>query len=493
MATGKRQLEDDGLTTTVVHELGHMLGLMHPHQSFGYDTGELDFEQDWFWDQSATTMTYYGDLENAYLDDFNQDALDRGHALVLLDNVQNFRYAIWTELEDKGYDYNTVPNHVFQLIFEMDQTWNLSIEEFENRNYFSYYSSGYDSVSLAVLSLETADDALEMAQALDDYTPKIWVDLGTDPNNPDTDGDGLYDGLETMTGIWLTDEETGTNPLLYDTDSDGVSDGVEILETYTDPTDDDTDHDGLSDGVETNTGVWIDSSNTGTDPNDADTDGDLLWDGQETNTGIFVSEDDTGTNPLDYDSDGDGLEDGFEVIEWGSDPNVVDTDGDGYDDGDDYWPTFDLQIYITIYYYNVENTDVWTEDDVYFYVNIENTGWELTDTVVDEDEAYVSYNYSHNAADSDPYFFFWVEAWDDDGGDGSSDDQYDIDGRNTEDNQLFLVYYPDSGWVDGDAPHAYIKKSDDDGWTWVIVDGSDDGDYGYHDAEIGLIIGWESG
>jgi len=325
-----------------------------------------------------------------------------------------------------------------------------------------------------VLSLETAADSLEMAQALDDYTPKIWVDLGTDPNDADTDGDGLEDGVETMTGIWSTDEETGTNPLLYDTDGDGLSDRVEILETYTDPTDDDTDHDGLSDGVETNTGVWVDSSDTGTDPNDADTDGDLLWDGLETNTGIFVSEDDTGTSPLDYDSDGDGLEDGFEVIEWGSDPNLVDTDSDGYDDDDDYWPTFDLQIYITIYYYNVENTDVWTGDDVYFYVNIENTGWELTDTVVDEDEYYVSYNYSHNAADSNPYFFFWIEAWDDDGGDGSGDDQYDTD----------------SGWVGGDAPHTYIKKSDDDGWTWVITDGSDDGDYGHHDAEIWLIIGW---
>ena len=490
MATGKNQLTNDGLTTVVVHELGHMLGLMHPHQSFGYDTGELGYEQDWFWDQSATTMTYSWGLENAYLDGFNQDALDRGHALVLLDGVQNYRYAIWTELESKGYDHDTVPNDVFQSILEMDQAWDLSIEEFENRNYFSYYSSGYDAVGLAVLSLETAADALEMAQALDDYTPKIWVDLGTDPNNPDTDGDGLEDGVETMTGIWSTDEETGTNPLLYDTDGDGLSDGVEILETYTDPTDDDTDHDGLSDGVETNTGVWVNSSDTGTDPNDADTDGDLLWDGLETNTGIFVSEDDTGTSPLDYDSDGDGLEDGFEVIEWGSDPNLVDTDSDGYDDDDDYWPTFDLQIYITIYYYNVENTDVWTGDDVYFYVNIENTGWELTDTVVDEDEYYVSYNYSHNAADSNPYFFFWIEAWDDDGGDGSGDDQYDIDGRNTDDNRLWLYYYPDSGWVGGDAPHTYIKKSDDDGWTWVITDGSDDGDYGSHDAEIWLIVGW---
>jgi len=44
---------------------------------------------------------------------------------------------------------------------------------------------------------------------------------GTDPNNPDTDGDGLSDGDEVH--IYHT------NPLLWDTDGDGISDGVEVL------------------------------------------------------------------------------------------------------------------------------------------------------------------------------------------------------------------------------------------------------------------------
>ena len=43
---------------------------------------------------------------------------------------------------------------------------------------------------------------------------------GTDPNNPDTDGDGLSDGDEVH--IYHT------NPLLWDTDGDGISDGVEV-------------------------------------------------------------------------------------------------------------------------------------------------------------------------------------------------------------------------------------------------------------------------
>jgi hypothetical protein len=51
---------------------------------------------------------------------------------------------------------------------------------------------------------------------------------GTDPNNPDTDGDGLSDGDEVH--IYHT------NPLLWDTDGDGISDGVEV-QTGSDPLD----------------------------------------------------------------------------------------------------------------------------------------------------------------------------------------------------------------------------------------------------------------
>jgi hypothetical protein len=50
--------------------------------------------------------------------------------------------------------------------------------------------------------------------------------LGTDPNNPDTDGDGLIDGDEV--------NKYHTNPLLPDTDGDEIPDGVEV-QTGTDP------------------------------------------------------------------------------------------------------------------------------------------------------------------------------------------------------------------------------------------------------------------
>src|SRR4030042_1516327 len=89
--------------------------------------------------------------------------------------------------------------------------------------------------------------------------------LGTIPNNPDSDGDGLNDGAEVLT--YLTD------PLLPDSDGDGLQDGEEVNTYLTDPLKADTDGDGVSDGAEALT--------YGTNPKNPDTDGDLLGDGFE--------------------------------------------------------------------------------------------------------------------------------------------------------------------------------------------------------------------
>ena len=89
--------------------------------------------------------------------------------------------------------------------------------------------------------------------------------LGTDPDNPDTDADGLSDGDEVHT--------SGTNPLLPDTDGDGLDDGEEVNTYGSDPLVTDTDSDGLTDGAEVNTHH--------TSPTDADTDNDGSADGAE--------------------------------------------------------------------------------------------------------------------------------------------------------------------------------------------------------------------
>lgn len=72
---------------------------------------------------------------------------------------------------------------------------------------------------------------------------------GTDPQNPDTDGDGLPDGAETGTGIFISATDTGSNPLIYDTDQDGLPDGDEVLNFWhpSNPNKADSDGDGFSD------------------------------------------------------------------------------------------------------------------------------------------------------------------------------------------------------------------------------------------------------
>ncbi|NQW30051.1 MAG: OmpA family protein [Ignavibacteria bacterium] len=134
--------------------------------------------------------------------------------------------------------------------------------------------------------------------------------LGTDPLNPDTDGDGLQDGPEV--------HKYHSNPLLVDTDADGLPDGAEVNTYNTDPTREDSDSDGLKDGEEVA---------RKTDPAKADTDGDGLLDGDE----VLRYK----TDPLNTDTDRDGLSDGDEVQTYSTDPIKIDTDADGLNDGDE--------------------------------------------------------------------------------------------------------------------------------------------------------------
>ena len=68
---------------------------------------------------------------------------------------------------------------------------------------------------------------------------------------------------------------------------------------FEDPCSEDADGDGLPDCVETNTGIFVNATNTGTDPHNPDTDGDGLLDGEEVNgTAGGLDLPGMGTNPL---------------------------------------------------------------------------------------------------------------------------------------------------------------------------------------------------
>ena len=143
---------------------------------------------------------------------------------------------------------------------------------------------------------------------------------------------------------------TQTDPQNNDTDGDGLNDSFEGLVLLTDPTSPDTDGDGILDGIEYN-GSYGDPAQ-GSDPRDNNTDGDYLDDGDEDLNGNGVI-DDGETDPTrindEGDFDGDGLqnwEENNSCTLW----NVADTDGGGINDGDEGFPgqtdpctsTFDL-------------------------------------------------------------------------------------------------------------------------------------------------------
>ena len=202
-------------------------------------------------------------------------------------------------------------------------------------------------VWIEIVELEEMFTNLMEYNARDPDGDGVADSRSTDPLNPDTDGDGLKDGIEVIgwdilvvnrgvqtthvtsdPGLWDTDEDglsdfkefsevcgSGSNASNADTDGDGLGDQAEALngfswygeDYFTSPCMYDTDNDGLEDGEE----VILGQDNFLTHANNSDTDGDGLIDGNEV---LFVPRPfQNPTNPLINDTDADGMLDGWEM------------------------------------------------------------------------------------------------------------------------------------------------------------------------------------
>ncbi len=208
-------------------------------------------------------------------------------------------------------------------------------------------TSSHEILQLDIGNADDDDDGI-------DNVEETEVHL-TDPLDPDTDDDGLFDGVEIGLGSnplaadsdsdTLSDGDEvnlhKTDPLSADSDNDGLTDVAEIQQHQTDPLLEDTDSDGLLDGAELD---------AGTDPSDVDSDNDDLNDGDEVNVhnsdplnqdsdadGLFDGDEVNvhGSSPRSTDSDLDGLLDNVEVLQHGTHPGLADTDGDGLADADE--------------------------------------------------------------------------------------------------------------------------------------------------------------
>ncbi|MGI9308276.1 MAG: hypothetical protein ACR2P6_03370, partial [Gammaproteobacteria bacterium] len=177
---------------------------------------------------------------------------------------------------------------------------------------------------------------------------------GTNPNEfdwvlpGDADGDGMPDTWENTHGLNFVDAsdasgdldsdllnnlgeyQNNTDPNNPDSDEDGLTDGDEVNTHSTDPLDEDSDNDTLSDGAEIlGLNEWGYTSN----PNSQDTDGDWIRD-------LFEVVSWMGTNPESGDSDGDSMGDFWEAFNdvgpTDPDSGSLNPDGDAYTNWEEF-------------------------------------------------------------------------------------------------------------------------------------------------------------
>ena len=158
---------------------------------------------------------------------------------------------------------------------------------------------------------------------------KNLTGLTADPNNPDTDGDGLLDGIELIFTRWNSTDSVWTlNPLVagdgyYDSDLDGITDQVELNLTNNNPA-----NGGLSPPDAPR--MWEEADSI--DPSEANNRVFRILFGKEGKAQLAMEQyqdwlSGSPAKPL------------LSALLGISDPNDVDTDRDGMSDGYEYWFT----------------------------------------------------------------------------------------------------------------------------------------------------------
>jgi sugar lactone lactonase YvrE len=161
---------------------------------------------------------------------------------------------------------------------------------------------------------------------------------GTDPHNPDTDGDGVLDSVDNCPFVPNPDQlNTDAKPIDISPIYPGVDKSVPNSDNLGDACDADDDNDWMLDtGTNQTLAIPGEDVGCGSGPTNSklmDTDGDTVVDGAEC---LLGSDPNSALSKPPFappnDSDSDGIPDSIEA-RFGSDSNKKDTDGDGISDG----------------------------------------------------------------------------------------------------------------------------------------------------------------
>jgi cysteine-rich repeat protein len=332
--------------------------------AIGYDAGEnVSPTADWLlfdWKQGTQTWDGHERTEGLAYSRVggpvtSYDLWDHSNAVVEVSRAQTLGATGWSDQQtyEVQLDYSVNGFDVY-----VDGVLEFTERAVFPTGYFSFYNFSQSDIIYTLVSPTEGSVCAELDSDGDGVSDPTELALGLDPNSPDSDGDGIddlseigdleapadSDGDGVIDALEPDDVDTDgdglADPLDADDDGDGVATAAELGDPLA-PTD--SDHDGVPDYLDPDDdGDGIATADEDTDGDgdptgdDADGDGvpnylDLDSDGD----GLSDSDEAAGaTDPFDADSDDDGLDDGTEV-EVGSDPNNEDSDGDGVLDGDD--------------------------------------------------------------------------------------------------------------------------------------------------------------
>lgn len=120
---------------------------------------------------------------------------------------------------------------------------------------YDYFGSSVGLSGDTVLVGAYGDDGLTYQGNLAEARGGAYVFRISMPDiSVDSDSDGIPDTFETSTGVYFSSDDTGSEPNNPDSDGDGVNDGDEVNVHGTDPNDEDSDDDGFYDKAEIDAG-----------------------------------------------------------------------------------------------------------------------------------------------------------------------------------------------------------------------------------------------
>jgi hypothetical protein len=207
-----------GLSTLAIHEMGHVIGLRHPHDGYSQTKGEFN---NWFFDWSYTPMSYASPttlgcgllaercgLVITEFGTFNLDTVDRALVLSLLRQARlDLRDSV-SELQEKGYEADNLPLNIQSKLSSIDDDIQRSKEFFTKMTYLNFTTLG------TVNTFEIMDDAFDFAYRASINSQLFLEEIRDLPQSlPKPDVNGTY-GLEVLESLFI--DENGVESDIHE-------------------------------------------------------------------------------------------------------------------------------------------------------------------------------------------------------------------------------------------------------------------------------------